>query len=188
VTDENRLLADAPQLWPAAWKRIGQRSMAMWRNRCRTSARRRHEDFVAHPAPERDRWSRCSIAIRAGALTLTTQNQTPTGARILAAVFKTNRGSSAWWSATGRGFGSEEGRPTGRGAAAPARKLGRPVKARRRSEPSRRTGRTSTTGRLAGHDGRILGLRPVTANFGATPVGSRASSAVHRRKSAHDGL
>jgi carbon-monoxide dehydrogenase large subunit len=127
---------------------------------------------------------RCSIAVyEQERWTLTTQNQTPTGARdSLAAVFKTKPEQFRLVVGDmGGGFGMKTGLANEDAVLCyAARKLGRPVKWRaERSEEflAAHMGRDQhDEAELAlDKDARILGLRArVTANFGATPVGSTA--------------
>jgi carbon-monoxide dehydrogenase large subunit len=127
---------------------------------------------------------RCSIAVyEQERWTLTTQNQTPTGAReSLAAAFGTKPAQfRVVVGDLGGGFGMKTGLANEDAVLCyAARRLGRPVKWRaERSEEflAAHMGRDQhDEAELAfDKDGKILGLRArVVANFGATPVGSTA--------------
>jgi carbon-monoxide dehydrogenase large subunit len=118
-----------------------------------------------------------------GRWTLATQNQTPTGAReTLAAVFRTKPEQFRLLVGDlGGGFGMKTGLANEDAVLCfAARRLGRPAKWRaERSEEflAAHMGRDQHDEAELALDagGRILGLRArVTANFGATPVGSTA--------------
>jgi carbon-monoxide dehydrogenase large subunit len=127
---------------------------------------------------------RCAIAVfEGGRWTLTTQNQTPTGAREgLGAAFGAKPEQfRVVVGDLGGGFGMKTGLANEEAVVCfAARKLGRPVKWRAdRSEEflAAHMGRDQhDEAELAlDKEGRILGLRVrVVANFGATPVGSTA--------------
>ena len=127
---------------------------------------------------------RCSLAMfEKDRWTLHTQNQTPTGAReSLAAVFKAKPDAfRVVVGDIGGGFGMKTGLANEDAVLCyAARKLGRPVKWRAdRSEEflAAHMGRDQHDEAELALDaqGKILGLRArVTANFGATPVGSTA--------------
>jgi carbon-monoxide dehydrogenase large subunit len=189
VTDAKRALAtDAPQLWPEAPGNVSaeaqhgdpkktEEAFARAAHVTRLSLHnQRLNAFAMEP--------RCSIAVyEQQRWTLTTQNQTPTGAReSLAAVFGTKPEQfRVVVGDLGGGFGMKTGLANEDAVLChAARKLGRPVKWRaERSEEflAAHMGRDQhDDAELAlDRDGNILGLRVrVIANFGATPVGSTA--------------
>jgi carbon-monoxide dehydrogenase large subunit len=189
VTDARRAQeAGAPLLWPEATGNIAAemrhgdaaRTDAAFARAAHVTRLALHNQRVNAMALE----PRCSIAVfENGRWALYTQNQTPTGAReSLAAVFKTRPEQfRVVVGDLGGGFGMKTGLANEDAVLCfAARKLGRPVKWRaERSEEflSAHMGRDQhDEAELAlDGDGRILGLRVrVTANFGATPVGSTA--------------
>ena len=189
VTDAKRALeADAPLLWPAATGNLSAESQHGDAQKTDEAfARAAHVTRISLHNQRLNAMAlepRCSIAAYENARwTLYTQNQTPTGAReSLAAVFQVKSDEfRVVVGDIGGGFGMKTGLANEDAVLCyAARKLGRPAKWRAdRSEEF-----------LAAHmsrdqhdeaelaldaEGRILGLRArVTANFGATPVGSTA--------------
>ncbi len=189
VTDAKCALEPgAPQLWPEAPGNVSaevqygdaQKTDAAFARAAHVTRISLHNQRLNAMALE----PRCSIAVYENERwALTTQNQTPTGAReSLAAVFKTRPEQfRIVVGDLGGGFGMKTGLANEDAVVCyAARKLGRPVKWRaERSEEflAAHMGRDQhDEGELAlDKDGRILGLRArVTANFGATPVGSTA--------------
>ena len=189
VTDVQRAVEPgAPQLWPAAPDnvsaelRIGNAKAVE-----EVFARAAH---VTRLALDNQRLiamavePRCSIGVyENGRWTLTTQNQTPTGARqLLGEAFRQKpEAFRVIVGDLGGGFGMKTGLANEDALVCyAARKLGRPVKWRAdRSEDflAAHMGRDQHyDAELAlDRDGRILALRTtVLANFGATPVGSTA--------------
>jgi len=178
----------APQLWPQA---PGNISAEMRHgDAAKTEAAFSRAAHVTRLALHNQRLNamalepRCSIAVfEQGRWALYTQNQTPTGARdSLAAAFRTTPEQfRVVVGDLGGGFGMKTGLANEDAVVCyAARKLGRPVKWRaERSEEflAAHMGRDQHfEAELAlDRDGRILALRTrVTANFGATPVGSTA--------------
>jgi carbon-monoxide dehydrogenase large subunit len=189
VIDLNDALkAGAPQLWPEA---PGNISAEMRHgNAAQADAAFARAAHVTRISLHNQRLNamalepRCSIAVfEEGRWTLTTQSQQPTGTReSLAATFSTKPEQfRVVVGDLGGGFGLKTGLATEDAVVCyAARKLGRPVKWRaERSEEflASHMGRDQHfEAELAlDGDGRILALRTrVTANFGATPVGSTA--------------
>jgi aerobic carbon-monoxide dehydrogenase large subunit len=189
VTDAKRaLLADAPLIWPEAAGNLSAESQHGDAKKTDDAfARAAHVTKLSLHNQRLNAMAlepRCSIAVyEQERWTLYTQNQTPTGAReSLAAVFKTKPEQfRVVVGDLGGGFGMKTGLANEDAVLCyAARKLGRPVKWRaERSEDflAAHMGRDQhDEAELAlDKDGRILGLRArVTANFGATPVGSTA--------------
>ncbi|HTP60917.1 MAG TPA: xanthine dehydrogenase family protein molybdopterin-binding subunit [Burkholderiales bacterium] len=189
VTDAKRALAaDAPLLWPEAAGNVA--AEMRHGDAAKTDAAFARASHVTRLSLHNQRLNamalepRCSIAVYGeGRWTLTTQNQTPSGARdSLAAVFKTKPEQfRVVVGDMGGGFGMKTGLANEDAVLCyAARKLGRPVKWRaERSEEflAAHMGRDQhDEAELAlDQEGRILGLRArVTANFGGTPVGSTA--------------
>lgn len=189
VTDAKRALdAGAPQLWAQAPGNVS--AEIRHGDAARTDAAFACAAHVTRLSLHNQRLNamalepRCSIAVYEGARwTLYTQNQTPTGAReTLTAVFQTQPEQFRLVVGDlGGGFGMKTGLANEDAVLCfAARKLGRPAKWRaERSEEflAAHMGRDQHhEAELAlDREGRILGLRArVTANFGATPVGSTA--------------
>ena len=178
----------APQLWPQAPGNISAeirhgdaaKTDAAFAKAARIVRLQLHNQRLNAMALE----PRSSAAVfEAGRWTLYTQNQTPTGARdALAATFKAKpEDFRVVVGDLGGGFGMKTGLANEDAVLCfVARKLGRPARWRAdRGEEflAAHMGRDQhDEAELAlDRDGRILGLRVrVTANFGATPVGSTA--------------
>jgi len=189
VTDPRRALeAGAPQLWQEAAGNVSAeirhgdaaKTDAAFAGAAHVTRLSLHNQRLNAMALE----PRCALAVHEnGRWTLTTQSQQPTGTReSLGAAFAAKPEQfRVVVGDLGGGFGMKTGLANEDAMVCyAARKLGRPVKWRaERSEEflAAHMGRDQFyEGELAlDREGRILGLRTrVTADFGATPVGSTA--------------